>query len=416
MRIFTEKLRLLLRSLNFLKLPAFFLKSLIVFGMVLVFIFTAFNIAGCDSKEKVIKIGSQSIFTGDDRFYGFDQSVSLKLAASQLSPVRVGGFEYTIEVLDKDDEGNAEKAFIVAQEFIEEGVSAVIGSTFNGTTMASLSVFSEYNIPLITPSAQGEDIGSGFENFYRMIINNSQKIENIAGFISETLKPSKLVLIDNNEEYYVKLVDHLIEIFENKKIEFLKRYSIVYDQEEYKTLAENLLIDEPDYIFFCGDYKSLALLMKEVRELGLSCTFLTEEFGMDEGITSVVDPEFIEGLLAIVPAPPELAKYTESKRTIDFWRNYGDFLDKTDDEEIKSELADFSPGPYSPYAFDALYIIIEAMKKANSIAPEDFSDFLKKTVYEGVTGQIEFTSKGDRLHPASTVFVMKNGDWVRYSQ
>ena len=56
------------------------------------------------------------------------------------------------------------------------------------------------------------------------------------------------------------------------------------------------------------------------------------------------------------------------------------------------------------------------MQTANSIIPEDYTIELKKTSFAGITGQIAFNSNGDRLDPQSTEFIMKNGDWIRYSQ
>ncbi len=211
------------------------------------------------------------------------------MAASELSPVRIGGFDYSIELVTKDDEGNPEKAFLIAQEFVEENAVAVIGSTFNGTTKSSIPVYSELNIPFITPSAPGEDISRGYQNFYRMIINNSQKIENIASFLIDEIKPEKLILIDNGEDYSVKLMDYIIEIFDNKKISYNKRYSVKYDSEEYDMLAENLLIDEPDTIFFCAKSNELADLIAKTRKLQLNCRFITEEMGMEEGIIDADD-------------------------------------------------------------------------------------------------------------------------------
>jgi len=141
------------------------------------------GLTSCENKEKVIKIGNKGVLSGDDRFYGQDQTASLEIAAGELSPVKIGGFDYRIDLITKDDEGNAEKAFLTAQEFVEENVVAVIGSTFNGTTKASIPVYAEYGIPIITPSSQGVEISIGFSNFYRMIINNSQKVENIANLL-----------------------------------------------------------------------------------------------------------------------------------------------------------------------------------------------------------------------------------------
>jgi ABC-type branched-chain amino acid transport systems, periplasmic component len=375
-------------------------------------IFLLFNFSACESQEKVIKIGNQSVLSGADKFYGDDQLISLSMAASELSPVRVGGFDYRVDVVTKDDEGSAEKAFLVAQEFNGENAAAVIGSTFNGTTKASIPVYSEFNIPVITPSAPGEDISAGYQNFYRMIINNSQKIENIASFLSDKIKPKKLILIDNGEDYSVKLVDYIIEIFNNKKITFDKRYSVKYNSNDYNVLAENLLIDEPDTIFFCAKYNELADLITKTRKLQLNCGFITEEMGMEEGITGVADKTDLEGLIAIVPEPPSLAKYTEDKKSIDFWRKYTDFAAKMK----QPDLSKGGPGAFAPYSYDAFYILINAMKKANSIVPEDYSIELKKTSYDGITGHIAFNSNGDRLDPQSTIFIMKNGDWVRDSQ
>jgi branched-chain amino acid transport system substrate-binding protein len=389
-----------------------FHKAVFISACLLLVILLLFNFSACESKEKVIKIGNQSVLSGEDKFYGEDQLISLSMAAAELSPVRIGGFDYTIELVTKDDEGNAEKAFLIAQELVEENAVAVIGSTFNGTTKSSIPVYSEQNIPFITPSAPGEDVSRGYQNFYRMIINNSQKIENIANFLNDDIKPEKLILIDNGEDYSVKLIDYIIEIFDNKKISFNKRYSVKFDSAEYDMLAENLLIDEPDVIFFCAKSNELADLITKTRKLQLNCSYITEEMGMEEGVTDDADKTELEGLIAIVPQPPSLAKYTEDKKSIDFWRKYTDFAAKMKPPTLSKE----GPGSFAPYSYDAFYILINAMKAANSISPEDYSVELKKTSYAGITGQIAFNSNGDRLNPQSTEFIMKNGDWIRYSQ
>jgi branched-chain amino acid transport system substrate-binding protein len=383
----------------------------IIFSMALILVLILiFNFTACENREKVIKIGSQAVLSGEDKFFGEAQLVSLELAVSELSPVKIGGFDYRLDLVSKDDEGNAEKAFLIAQELVEEDVSAVIGSTFNGTTKASIPVFAEFNIPMVTPSAQGLDIALGYSNFFRVIMNSKQRIENIVNFLNDELKPKKLVIIDNSEEYTTNLVDSMVEIFNDKKIAYLKRYTIKHDLNEYQVLAENLLIDEPDYIFFAANYGELADLITEVRNIGLSSQFVTEQLGMDESISLLTDKELLEGLVAVIPEPPSLAKYSEDKKAVDFWRKYQDFVSKMKDKSINKE----GPGPYAPYCYDSFYLIIEAMKRSNSILPEDFMVELKKTSYDGIVGNIKFNSNGDRVDPPSTIFIMKNGDWVRY--
>jgi len=378
-------------------------------ALILILVLTS-SLAACENREKVIKIGSQAVLSGEDKFFGEDQLISLKLGISELSPVKIGGFDYRLDLVSKDDEGNAERAFLVAQELVEENVSVVIGSTFNGTTKASIPVFAEFNIPIITPSAQGLDIGIGYNNFFRVIMNNKQRVENIVNFLNDELRPAKLVIIDNGEDYSTNLVDSMVEILNDKKIAYLKRYTIKYDLNEYKVLAENLLIDEPDYIFFAANYGELADLIKEVRNIGLSSQFITEQLGMDEGISLLAEKELLEGLIAVIPEPPSLAKYSEDSKAVDFWRKYQDFVLKMKDDSLSKE----GPGPYAPYCYDSLNLVIEAMKSSNSILPEDFMEELKKISYDGIVGNIKFNSNGDRVDPPSTIFIMKNGDWVRY--
>ncbi|MCL5072539.1 MAG: branched-chain amino acid ABC transporter substrate-binding protein [Actinobacteria bacterium] len=398
--------------MNLKRSKFFVLCKYILFSAALIVIpILIFNFTACENREKVIKIGSQAVLSGEDKFFGEDQLVSLKLAVSELSPVKIGGFDYRLDLVSKDDEGSAEKAFLIAQELVDENVSAVIGSTFNGTTKASVPVFAEFNIPIVTPSAQGLDVAVGYSNFFRVIMNNKQRVENIVNFLNDELKPKKLIFISNGEEYSTNLVDSMIEIFNDKKIPYLKApYTVKHDSSEYKVLAENLLIDEPDYIFFAAKYDELADLITEVRNIGLNSQFVTEQMGMDEGISLLTDKELLEGLIAVIPDPPSLAKYSEDRKAVDFWRKYQDFVSKMKDKSISKE----GPGPYAPYSYDSLYLVIEAMKRSNSILPEDFMEELKKTSYDGIVGNIKFNSNGDRVDPPSTVFIMKNGDWVRY--
>jgi len=288
----------------------------------------------------------------------------------------------------------------------------VIGSTFDGTTKVSIPVYGEYNIPLITPFAQKTDIVSGNNNFFRMIINNKQKIENIADFIINDIEPQKIIFIDNREEYSSDLMDFMEDLFHEQDREVLRRYSIKIGEDDLTVLAENLLIDEPDHIFFAARHNELALMIKEVRKLGLESRFITEALGMDESIFSFADSSDLEGTIAIVPEPPSLAIYSEDPDAVNFWHDYNEMLDSLKEE---TSFSIDGPGEYAPYAYDAVFLVIEAMRRSNSILPEDFMTELKEISFDGVTGNIQFDSNGDRLDPPSTIFIIKDGVWARYN-
>jgi len=174
--------------------------------------------------------------------------------------------------------------------------------------------------------------------------------------------------------------------------------------------VDNLLIEGPDTIFFCGNYGKLATVIKKSREAGLQSRFITETLGMDDNIFVLTDVQNLEGLVAVIPDPPSLAKYSQDPKAVGFWHDFNNYLAQMDEDDIGID----GPGVYSPYCYDSVFVIIEAIKRANSILPGDFIDELRGLSIDGVVGHIEFDSNGERLEPESTVFVVKDGAWVRY--
>ena len=388
------------------------IRSCIVIISIFTIVLFALNFSACDTRERIIKIGNQAVLSGEYKSFGEEQLVSMELAVSKISPVNIGGFDYKIEIITKDDEGNPEKAFLVAREMVDQGAAAVIGSTFDGTTKVSIPVYGEYNIPIITPFAQKTDIALGDNNFFRMIINNKQKIENIADFIINDIEPQKIIFIDNREEYSSDLIDFMEELFYEQGREVLRRYSISTSKDDMTVMAENLLIDEPDYIFFAARHNELALMVKKVRQLGLESRFITETLGMSDSIFSFADSSDLEGTIAIIPEPPSLAIYSEDPDAVNFWHDYNEMLDSLKEE---STFSIDGPGEYAPYAYDAVLLVIEAMRRSNSVIPEDFMTELREISFDGVVGNIQFDSNGDRVEPSSTIFIIKDGVWTRYN-
>jgi branched-chain amino acid transport system substrate-binding protein len=64
---------------------------------------------------------------------------------------------------------------------------------------------------------------------------------------------------------------------------------------------------------------------------------------------------------------------------------------------------------YAPFTYDATNLLIEAMKKANSVEPAKYLSELQKISFNGATGSISFDDKGDRKDAEITIFTMKGG-------
>ncbi len=64
---------------------------------------------------------------------------------------------------------------------------------------------------------------------------------------------------------------------------------------------------------------------------------------------------------------------------------------------------------YAPYTYDAVMVMVDAMKKAKSADPAKYLPYLSKEDYDGVTGHISFDAKGDIKNGALTLYTYNNG-------
>jgi len=64
---------------------------------------------------------------------------------------------------------------------------------------------------------------------------------------------------------------------------------------------------------------------------------------------------------------------------------------------------------YSPYTYDATFVLVDAMKRANSWDPKVYTPFLAKTNYKGVTANIAFEPNGELKNAATTLYTYKGG-------
>jgi branched-chain amino acid transport system substrate-binding protein len=64
---------------------------------------------------------------------------------------------------------------------------------------------------------------------------------------------------------------------------------------------------------------------------------------------------------------------------------------------------------YAPFTYDAVYIIADAMKRANSTDPAKILAAMPTTDYKGVIGETTFDSHGDLQHGVISLYDYKGG-------
>jgi branched-chain amino acid transport system substrate-binding protein len=67
---------------------------------------------------------------------------------------------------------------------------------------------------------------------------------------------------------------------------------------------------------------------------------------------------------------------------------------------------------YSPYTYDAVMVLVDAMARAGSIDPKVYGPQLFKTDLKGVTAHVGFEPNGELKNPAMTLYEYKDGKKV----
>jgi branched-chain amino acid transport system substrate-binding protein len=148
----------------------------------------------------------------------------------------------------------------------------------------------------------------------------------------------------------------------------------------------------PDLVFFGGMDPQGGSMAKQMRRLGLAAKFLGGDGVQNVNFIKLAGADG-EGVIASSPGLP-----------IDAMPGGPDFRKRYEAKYGPIQL-------YAPYAYDAVNVLADAMKRADSAEPAKVLAALAKTDVQGVTGPIKFDAKGDTTGGAVTLYTVENGAW-----
>jgi branched-chain amino acid transport system substrate-binding protein len=357
--------------------------------------------AGCGDKpqqagdSQLVLIGQVSPLTGPQAHLGKDNENGARLALDEINAagLTLGGKKVVLEMKSEDDAADPKTATTVAQKLVDEGVVGMIGHLNSGATIPASKIYSDNGIPQISPSATAVAYtASGFKTAYRVMTNDAQQGSVLGNFAVTKLGAKKIAIIDDRTAYGQGLADEVEKAAKAAGGEVVAREYTSDRSTDFMAILTSIKGKAPDLIFFGGMDPQAAPMIKQMKQLGMQTKFL----GGDGAQT----PKFIdlagadaEGALASNPGLPLDAMPGGMSFKSKFEAKYG---------KIQN---------YSPYAYDAMHVLVEAMKRADSSDPAKYLSELPKTDYQGVTGHIRFDTKGDITGGAVTLYQVKDGKW-----
>jgi branched-chain amino acid transport system substrate-binding protein len=342
----------------------------------------------------VVTLGHAGPLTGSIAHQGKDDENGVALAIDQANAtgLRIGGKPVRFRMMSEDDQGDPKIGTTVAQKFVDAKVAAVIGHLNSGVTIPASEIYDKAGIPVITGSATNPVLTErGLKGVFRVVGRDDQQGPAIAAYIARELHGKKVAIVDDKTAYGEGLANEVDKALRAAGVAVLGRERTTDKETDFKAILTRIKQKNPDVVFHGGMDATGGLLVKQARELGLKATFAfgdgacTDEMAQLSGAAG-------EGLACSQAGLPAKAA---SKSFLDaFTAKYG-----------PTKL-------YAPFFYDATNVVIEAMKRADSVDPARFTPEMRNVKLDGATGHIEFDAKGDRKDADMTILRMQKGEIV----
>ena len=358
-------------------------------------------LAGAASaQDMVVKIGHVGPVSGPQAHYGKDNENGARMAIEDLNAkgVTIGGKKAKLELVAEDDAADPKQGTAAAQKLCDAKVAGVVGHLNSGTTIPASKVYNDCGIPHITPSATNPKLTTqGFKTTFRLLANDNALGAGLALHAANNLKLKKIAIIDDRTAYGQGVAEVFTATAKSKGIEIVDQQYTTDKATDFMAILTAIKSKNPDGIFYGGMDPQAGPMLRQMEQLGLANV---KYFGGD----GICTDKLIElsggaktlGNVVCAEGGASLAKMPGGTK----WK------ERYDAKYPKQFQV------YSPYVYDAVHVLVQAMVDAGSTDPKVYMPKLAAINYKGVTANIAFEPDGELKNPAMTLYVYKDGKKV----
>jgi branched-chain amino acid transport system substrate-binding protein len=349
------------------------------------------NSGGTSANSCGQKIAFFGALTGGNANLGINIRDGAKLAVNQYNDKHK---DCTVELVERDSEGSAEKAPPLATALAGDSkVLGVVGPAFSGESKVADPILTSAGAVILTASATNPALAQqGWKTFHRGLGNDASQGPAAAKYIKEILKAQKVYVIDDASEYGKGLADQVKSTLGSAAV--VGSDVIQEKQTDFSALVAKIQAANPDAIFHGGYVREGAPFLKQLRGAGVKATYVAGDGVKDDNLISGAGKDAAEGAVLTCPCVP------------------GDKVGGSFPADYKT-LSGRAPGTYSAEAFDAANILLKGIEAGNTTRAK-LNDFVNKYEGQGITTKFKFQSNGelDANSVAVWAYVVKNGQIV----
>jgi branched-chain amino acid transport system substrate-binding protein len=346
----------------------------------------------------VVKIGHVGPTSGAIAHLGKDNENGGRMAIEELNAagMTIGGKKVTFELLAEDDAADPKQGTAAAQKLVDAKVNGVIGHLNSGTTIPASSIYHDARLPQISPSATNPKYTrQGFDTTFRLVADDTQLGGTLGRYAIETLKGKTVAVIDDRTAYGQGVADEFEKGVTSAGGTLVAREFTNDKATDFNAILTSIKGKNPDVVFFGGMDAVAGPMLKQMKALGINAKFMGGDGICTAGLPALAGDGLADDMVYCAEAGgvDEAGKPAMDKFREDFKAKYG----------VEVQV-------YAPYVYDAVKLMADAMKRADSADPAKYLPELAKTSgYQGVTGNISFDEKGDIKNGALTLMTYRGG-------
>ena len=358
----------------------------------------AFALSGCGggtSSQKVLKIGVVGPESGGAAQLGQGQRKAVQMAVDEINAKKLAG-DWKLEVFFEDDEGNPTKSASATNKLIQQSqVNVLIGAIHSSATLADMVVTARTGLPQLTAGSTGTSITEqGNKWIFRTAVNDGFQANALMKYAKDVLKIKKVATFTAADDYGQSGAKLLEAAAQREGLQLVAKPTYNNGDKDFKPQLLTIKDGGAEGIFMWGLYQDAALIGKQARQLDMKAQLFGAS-GMAALKLIELGGDAVQGLIltqTFLPDSPD-AKVKE-------------FVTKYK-EKYKE-----SPIPHAAQAYDTVYILADAVKKANGVKADALRDAIAKTSgLTLVTGSPKFNDKGDDIGKNLLVTVIKGNQF-----
>src|SRR6188472_2087456 len=359
------------------------MKKLTTLGLAL-----AAAIAFAGTAQAQIKMGVAGPITGPNAAFGAQLKNGTEQAVEDINAAG-GILGQKVEVSVGDDVSDPKQGVSVANKFVGDGVTLVVGHFNSGVTMPASEVYAENNILMITPSATNPKITErNLWNTFRTCGRDDQQGAVASAWILKNMKGKKIAIVHDKTTYGQGLADETKKAMNAGGMKEVLYEGINLGEKDFSALVSKIKAANADLVYWGGLHTEGGLIVRQMRDQGVKAVLMGGDGITSDEFATVGGPG-VEGTL--MTFPPDPRKRPEAKAVVEKFR-----------------AKKFEPEAYTLYSYAAVEIIKQAAEQAKSLDPKKVAEVIKSgKKFKTVIGEMSYDKKGDITRPDYVMYVWK---------